>query len=45
VLHGNVQVLPLQTPTVPAGPPVHSELLQQAGRLPLMHKLVPVQFR
>jgi hypothetical protein len=44
VLHGYVQVLPLQTPTVPKGGLLHSELRQQAGRALPMHRFVPEQF-
>jgi hypothetical protein len=44
VLHGNVQVLPLQTPIVPAGGFTHSALAQHAGRALPMQRFVPAQF-
>jgi hypothetical protein len=45
VLQGYVQTFPLQTPTVPAGPAVHSALVQQLGSAAATQRLVPLQFR
>lgn len=45
MLQGYVHELLLQTPVVPVGPPVHSELAQQAGAAAPTQRLVPAQLR